>query len=136
MYAVCRELKNLKFWEEDKGVASRSHHQSGSNRQPMSPAMNSGSTPQLRTRNQNPPVVKKALPHSPTQHSDAISPMYQLPEFVNSPPKNLETSPKHESKLERLRREKYKCEQTWQLNKRLVNLNKRSHLRYDLDRSI
>lgn len=44
----------------------------------MSPAMNSASTPQLRTRNQNPPVVKKALPHSPTQHSDAISPMYQV----------------------------------------------------------
>ncbi|VUZ55868.1 unnamed protein product [Hymenolepis diminuta] len=89
----------------------------------MSPAMNSASTPQLRTRNQHPPVVKKALPHSPTQHSDAISPMYQLPEFVNSPPKNLEVSPKHESKLERLRREKYKCEQTWQLNKRLESEN-------------
>ncbi|VDN97499.1 unnamed protein product [Rodentolepis nana] len=87
----------------------------------MSPATNSVSTPQLRTRNQNPhvPHEVRPLPHSPTQHSDAMSPVYHLPEFVNSPPKNPETSPKRESKLQRLSRVKDECIPTRQIDKHL-----------------
>ncbi|KAM7533460.1 hypothetical protein Aperf_G00000126335 [Anoplocephala perfoliata] len=111
---------------------SRGHHQSGSSRQVISPAMNSTSTSQTRSRNPTPSMgpsigggsvpsgVKKANLPSHGQHPEA---MYQLPEFVSSPPKNLERSPKQSGKLERLRREKHKCEQLWQMNKRLESEN-------------
>ncbi|CDS35756.1 apoptosis stimulating of P53 [Echinococcus multilocularis] len=104
----------------------------------FSPSLTASPTPQMRNRNATPnvgtpvggailPGAKKTspLPSARLQHqrTEVLSPMYQLPEFVNSPPRNLEVSPKQKTRLNELRREKATYEQLWRKNNQLASSN-------------
>ncbi|KAL5962535.1 hypothetical protein TSMEX_009726, partial [Taenia solium] len=113
----------------------RTHHTTGPSRPVFfSPGLTASPTSQLRNRNATPNVGnavsgamlaggKKTSPppstRLPHQRNDVSSPMYQLPKFVNSPPRNLEMSPKQKVRLNELRHEKATCEQLWRKNNQM-----------------
>ncbi|VDM20858.1 unnamed protein product, partial [Hydatigera taeniaeformis] len=102
--------------------AQRSHHQTGPSRPVFfspslttSPASGMGGAVVPGTKKTS-PLPSTRLSH---QRNEVLSPMYQLPKFVNSPPRNLEMSPKQKARLDELRLEKANCEQFRRKNNQL-----------------